>query len=82
MDRRREPTVETTPAGPSKKGKKGGASVGSRGAGPGTTGPERASAEPAPGTTLWGFQPFELLIAASLITLAVVIGLASGGFFR
>jgi sulfite exporter TauE/SafE len=82
MDRRGEPTVGTTPAGRSKKGKKGGASSGSRAAGPDKAGPGRASAEPAPGTTLWGFQPFELLIAASLITLAVVIGLASGGFFR
>jgi sulfite exporter TauE/SafE len=32
--------------------------------------------------TLWGFRPFELVIAATVIVMAIVIGLASGGFFR
>jgi len=32
--------------------------------------------------TLWGFQPFELVISATIIVMAIIIGLASGGFFR
>ena len=36
----------------------------------------------APDGTLWGFQPFELVIAATIIIVAVVIGFVSGGFFR
>jgi sulfite exporter TauE/SafE len=35
-----------------------------------------------PDGTLWGFQPFELVIGFTIIVLAIVIGLASGGFFR
>lgn len=31
---------------------------------------------------LWGYSPVEILIAASLIVMAIIIGLASGGFFR
>lgn len=34
------------------------------------------------GPTLWGYQPVEIVIAASLIFMAIIIGLASGGFFR
>jgi len=67
----------------SKSGKKGDGTPGSRTAvarGGSSTG--RSSAGSSQGPTLWGFQPFELLIAASLITMAIVIGLASGGFFR
>ena len=36
----------------------------------------------APDGTMWGFQPFELVIAATIIIVAIVIGLVSGGFFR
>ncbi len=36
----------------------------------------------APDGTLWGFQPFEIVVGVTLIVMAIVIGLASGGFFR
>jgi len=42
----------------------------------------RTPATSSHGPTLWGFQPFELVIAATLISMAIVIGLASGGFFH
>jgi sulfite exporter TauE/SafE len=31
---------------------------------------------------LWGYQPAEIVIGASIIIMAIIIGLASGGFFR
>ncbi|HEY5549012.1 MAG TPA: sulfite exporter TauE/SafE family protein [Coriobacteriia bacterium] len=34
------------------------------------------------GFTLWGYQPVEILIAVVLTVMAIIIGLASGGFFR
>lgn len=41
----------------------------------------KASAEASNGL-LWGFQPVEIVIGASLIIMSLIIGLASGGFFR
>ena len=37
---------------------------------------------PARGALLWGFRPIEAIIAASVIIIAIIVGLASGGFFR
>jgi sulfite exporter TauE/SafE len=42
----------------------------------------RPGASRAADGTLWGFQPFELVIGATIIVMAIIIGLASGGFFR
>jgi sulfite exporter TauE/SafE len=42
----------------------------------------RSGASHAPAGTLWGFQPFELVIGVTVIVAAIVVGLASGGFFR
>ena len=81
--RRPQPVIAARAASGSKSGKRGAASKGSRT----VAAKSAASTKPTPaaasqGPTLWGFQPFELVIAASLITMAIVIGLASGGFFR
>ena len=42
----------------------------------------RPGAPHAPDGVLWGFQPFELVIGATVIVIAIIVGLASGGFFR
>jgi len=42
----------------------------------------RPGSSHAPDGTLWGFQPFELVIGATIVVVAIVVGLASGGFFR
>lgn len=34
------------------------------------------------GPTLWGYTPVEIVIAASLVVMAIIIGLASGGYFH
>ncbi len=58
----------------SKSGKKGATRDGSPSG--------RPSVADSHAPALWGFRPLELGIAASLIGLAIVIGLASGGFFH
>jgi len=42
------------------------------------------SAQPATASParLWGFQPVELVIGGSVIAIAIIIGLSSGGFFH
>jgi sulfite exporter TauE/SafE len=66
----------------SRSGKKGSGSAASRTAQGRSTSAGRASAGRPSGATLWGFQPAEILVGATLITLSILIGLASGGFFR
>lgn len=66
----------------SKSGKKAGGPVPRTAAAQRTAPAGRTPAVSSQGPTLWGFQPFELVIAATLISMAIVIGLASGGFFH
>ena len=81
--RRPRPVIAARAASGSKSGKRGAASKGSRTVAAKSKASTKPTSAAAPqGPTLWGFQPFELVIAASLITMAIVIGLASGGFFR
>jgi sulfite exporter TauE/SafE len=66
----------------SRSGKKGGGSAASgtkqvrRSSGSGTSAARPSAA------TLWGFQSSEILVGATLVVFAILIGLALGGFFR
>jgi sulfite exporter TauE/SafE len=88
----RAPEPARAPAAKSGHGRTGGAGSdrgttpgAGKGAGSGRTvrTPQRGPATaPANVLSLWGFQSVELVIGASIVIIASIIGLASGGFFR
>jgi sulfite exporter TauE/SafE len=81
--RRPEP-VPVAKAATGAKGKGGGAAGKGSKKGPasGRTS-STPSRQPAPGTvSLFGYEPAELVIGGSVVIIATIIGLASGGFFH
>jgi sulfite exporter TauE/SafE len=83
-----EPVPAPKPGPGSSGGKgatRGGTNRPGNGAGSGRTTrtPQRGPvAAPAGGFSLWGFQPIELVIGSSIVIMASIIGLASGGLFH
>jgi sulfite exporter TauE/SafE len=80
-------SVHAAAAGKSKKGSKSAGPTHAAGATK-SAGGSRKTAQTAPavpksvGPKLLGFEPAELVLGGSVVILAIIIGLASGGFFR
>jgi sulfite exporter TauE/SafE len=58
------------------------ATSGSKGSGRIAAQTSQRGPAPAAKTPLWGYEPVELVIGASIVIIASIIGLASGGFFH
>jgi hypothetical protein len=80
--RRRAPRTDRPAARTTSGASVSRAPASTKGSGRSTAGAEAARTAVKPRAGLFGFEPVEILIGLSVVIIATIIGLASGGFFR